>query len=86
MSFESHMDFTKKMPSTLSFIAFIMFDDSSGMKKVHLLGLLLKYEKGERIDSRTVRIGTHRYKFCHFEPTCISLGLTLSLTNDKHLF
>jgi len=47
MSFELDMYFTKGMPCILSLIAFIVFNDSSGMKKLHLLGLLVKYKKWE---------------------------------------
>jgi len=45
MSFELHMDFTKEMLSFLSLIAFIMFNDSTRKKRLHLLGLLVKYGK-----------------------------------------
>ena len=45
MSFESHMDFTKEIPSILSLIVFIVFNDSSRMKKLHSLNFLIKYEK-----------------------------------------
>ena len=44
VSFESIIDFTKKIPSLDSLIASIVLDDSFGIK-LHLLNFLMKYEK-----------------------------------------
>jgi len=45
----------------------------------------MKYEKWGSIDSRTVRIGPHKCKLCHFEPTCICLGLTPVLPISNYI-
>jgi len=41
------VNFTKEIPSFVSLIAFIVLNDSSGAKELHLLDLLMNYEKWE---------------------------------------
>ena len=86
MSFESIMDFTKKMPSLVSLTAFIEFNESLGWNFI-FNGLVNEiWEVGRIFDSETIFIRPSYYSLCYREQRYISLGLKSLLLTQFRMY
>ena len=75
MSFESIMNFTKKIPRLVSLIASIEFNDSFGVEFYISWIYEWNMRSEESCDSETIFIRPSYCSLCYFEPRYISLGL-----------
>ena len=70
------IEFIMKLPSLVTLMSSIVFNDSLGMENIFIGFLNKSVRSGESTDSKTMFIRPSKCKLCYFEQTCTPLGCT----------